>query len=64
MPASWFLLKSLLGSFDYFVKSSNVDRSVLSTHVRMYYRVKFSQNFSQFGIEVVLDAVVRSIWKR
>ena len=50
--------EALLSSLDYFVKSSNIDLSILLLEVSVNYAVQFAQHFPQLGVEAVFDTIV------
>jgi hypothetical protein len=56
--AGRLLFEPLLSGLNDLIKGRNVDLPILPSQVPMDDRIQLPQDFPQFGVEVVLDAVV------
>jgi hypothetical protein len=56
-----FFLESLLGCLYNFVHDGNIDGSELFFEEKLDDFVEFSEEFSEFGVKMIFDAVVCSL---
>jgi hypothetical protein len=53
-----FFLETLLSGLDYFIDDVNINLSELPSKIVLNDFIKFSDDFSEFGVEVIFDAIV------
>lgn len=58
VAAGRVFLEALLSSLDDFVESADIDLPVLFAKIRVDNGIELPEDLAQFGVEVVLDAVV------
>lgn len=54
------ILELFLTSLDDLVYNINIDLSKFSSKVRVDHSVQFTKNFTQLGVEMILDAIIAS----